>query len=330
MIEILDEDLFQIINLFINKKVVIITGAGISVSSGIPDFRSKTGIFKDIKKKYKINGEDLFSFKFSLDERTREIYLDYICELKTLVDSSRPSYTHNFFKYLSKISQLRVYTQNIDSLEEKAGLGLENLVYLHGNLKYLKCLYCGDTSEFTDPEIIKSSPTCSNCKVSNIRLRNVPRYLHTNIIHYHQDHPDSDLISDCIKKDSDCDLLIVVGTSLNVFGVRNMVKYFKKICSTRIFVNKEDCKSSLRKYFTHFYKGTSDNFFKLVKKEITNYDIDISLQDISLQDIENSSGINKDETGLKKLSEKNIQKNMKRLSLTKEEIVNNFLLLTKK
>lgn len=316
---------------FINKKVVIITGAGISVSSGIPDFRSKTGIFKDIRKKYKIKGEDLFSYKFGLDHCTRNVYLDYIYGLKTLIDSCKPSLTHDFFNWFTQFSNLRVYTQNIDGLEEVAGLKEENLVYLHGNLKYLKCLYCGSNEDFDDPILIKKSLQCKKCaKSPNERLKKIPRYLHTNIIHYHQDHPDSDFISSCIKEDSSCDVVIVVGTSLNVFGVQNMVKYFSKICDLRIFVNLEDCKSNYKKYFTHSYKGTSDEFFVSLKKEIEEYDLDVSLQDISIHE-ENESSLIKDMSPMKKsLSDKKIKKSMKRLSLSKEEIVNNFLLLTKK
>lgn len=313
-------------HVFSQKKVVIIAGAGISVSSGIPDFRSKTGLFQDIKNKYKIKGEELFSYKFGIESRTRKIYLEYICNLKRLINNSNPSYTHKFFKWYAQITSLRVYTQNIDSLEEKGGLTKDNLVYLHGNLKYLRCLYCGSQSEFNNPTDILNSPKCTICaKSQNERLKNIPKYLHTNIIHYHQDHPDSDLISKCIRKDSNLDLLIVVGTSLNVFGVKNMVKYFSKFCKNRIFVSLSNCSSSMKKYFTHFYKGTSDDFFRHVKKSVENYDLDISLQDISIHE----ENIEKKvlDTESRKPTKKNILKKMKRLSLTKEDIVNNFIVL---
>ncbi|KAK6089574.1 hypothetical protein P3W45_001456 [Vairimorpha bombi] len=376
------------IHYFINKNVVIITGAGISVPSGIPDFRSKTGIFRDIKDKYKIKGENLFSYKFSLDESTRQIYLEYIHELKTIVDRSKPTDTHRFFKwYVKKSNKLRVYTQNIDGLEEKGGLDKDKLVYLHGNLKNLKCLYCGFTTEFTDKlhKNFKSNLECMKCsETSNGRLKRIKRYLHTNIVHYHQDHPESDFISECIEFDSDCNLFIVVGTSMSVFGVRNMIKYFTKLKSNRnncILVNLDKCGSEMTKRFDYFYKGTADAFFNSVKSSIEDYELDISIQDISIheedaskQDIIQEIPSNKDENlilskdknlilskdknlilskdknlilskdknlilskdknlilskdkNLILSKDENLFKKMKRHSLTKDEIVNNFLRL---
>lgn len=314
------------IHKFINKNVVIITGAGISVKAGIPDFRSKTGIFSDIYKKFKIKGEDLFTYKFGLNDSTRHIYINYIYNLKKLIDNAKPTFTHNFFKwYQNKCNKLRVYTQNIDGLEEKGGFK-DSLVYLHGNLKYLKCIRCGSLEEFNDVKIEKNKHlnleffekkdnfgNCKKCEISIKRHNSIQTFLHTTIVHYYQDHPNSDFISKCIRDDSFADLCIVVGTSLNVFGVRNMIKYFYKMKCECFFVNIEDCRNDMKKYFKYLFKGSSDEFFSKIK-EYSNIDhCNLSFSDISiLRDV---------------MNEERIEKRMKRLSLTKDEITNNFLFI---
>ncbi|KAF9751307.1 NAD-dependent histone deacetylase HST3, partial [Nosema granulosis] len=265
---------------FYKRKVVFITGAGISVSSGIPDFRSKNGIFEEIKSKYKVNGVDLFSYRFSIDPKTRSIYLEYISKLKKLVDSSKPSFSHFFFKYFSTRSKkFRVYSQNIDSLEEKAGLFYSEdsetkLVYLHGDLKYLRCINCGNKEDYIGSGGGSTTNTefkeifCRSCSTPR---KNIP--LHTNIIHYYQDHPYSDLISKCIQKDTGCNLLVVVGTRLDVFGVKNMVRYFRKTSRNllAIFVNPEPPKKEIEYLFDFHYPGKSDDFFLVVLRNIEEY-----------------------------------------------------------
>ena len=240
---------------FINKNVVIITGAGISVKAGIPDFRSKTGIFSDIYKKFKIKGEDLFTYKFGLNDSTRHIYINYIYNLKKLIDNAKPTFTHNFFKwYQNKCNKLRVYTQNIDGLEEKGGFK-DSLVYLHGNLKYLKCIRCGSLEEFNDVKIEKNK--------------------HLNLEFFEK----KDNFGNCKK----CEISI------------------------------EDCRNDMKKYFKYLFKGSSDEFFSKIK-EYSNIDhCNLSFSDISiLRDV---------------MNEERIEKRMKRLSLTKDEITNNFLFI---
>ncbi|KAI5180829.1 hypothetical protein PAEPH01_2763, partial [Pancytospora epiphaga] len=132
-------------HIFRHKKCVFIVGAGISVASGIPDFRSPNGIFSLLRQQLRIDGRQLFSYNFGIREGTREIYLKYIADLKKLCDSSQPNAVHQF---LAAYPSSRVYTQNIDGLEERAGMIFNKSdkthgVYLHGNLKILQCRYCG-------------------------------------------------------------------------------------------------------------------------------------------------------------------------------------------
>ena len=111
-------------------------GAGISVSSpaNIPDFRSATGLFTKLKERYPdaglSSGKDLFDARlFSVrdvltqSERATALFYTMMAELKDLADAAEPTHFHRLLKRLDEEGRLqRVYTQNIDALEAKAGL----------------------------------------------------------------------------------------------------------------------------------------------------------------------------------------------------------------
>ncbi|AFM97934.1 sirtuin-like protein [Encephalitozoon hellem ATCC 50504] len=274
------------IKMFSKRKVAVVVGAGISVSSGIPDFRSKSGIFSDIKKDLGISGSDLFTYSMSMSKEMRKNYLKYMSKLKGMVDRAVPSPTHEFLSLYSDASRkFRMYTQNIDGLEEKAGLVASKdksakLVYLHGNMKKLSCLYCGYKIEFGDSERGAYGKgeeiICPNCIKRNEKRGKDARkrpvgVFHTTIIHYNQSHPDSSFISRTAQNDSDCDLFIVMGTSLKVFGVKKLVKYFCRLNTTRgrrILVNLDKPSKEFRELFDFFWNGDCDEFCKALGEEL--------------------------------------------------------------
>lgn len=129
------------------KRIVVLTGAGISVSCGIPDFRTKgTGLYSTLDPhEYGLQApEDIFCYEqFQEDPRpfyafARSLYFPLGTEEKV-----RPSDSHKLIALLEQNRQLlRVYTQNIDGLEEVAGVSPKKVVYAHGSLQYAKCLRC--------------------------------------------------------------------------------------------------------------------------------------------------------------------------------------------
>ncbi|SPO41085.1 uncharacterized protein PSFLO_06567 [Pseudozyma flocculosa] len=111
------------------RRIAVICGAGISVSSpaNIPDFRSATGLFKRLKEQHPTaglsSGKDLFDARLFSSESTSALFYSMIAELKGLADQAQPTIFHRFLKRLDEEGRLqRVYTQNIDGLEQKAGL----------------------------------------------------------------------------------------------------------------------------------------------------------------------------------------------------------------
>ena len=169
-----------------SKRIVVVTGAGISCSCGIPvraipsrriyccrmtysrtqDFRSSDGLYALVKKQYPdaiLKGRDLFDASLFRDPTSTSIFYTFISQLKQSIDSASPSRTHNFIRTLDeKKKLLRSYTQNIDGLEEKAGLiGSSNQdarangkgkgklrvrdvrnVQLHGDIHRVRCTLC--------------------------------------------------------------------------------------------------------------------------------------------------------------------------------------------
>ncbi|KAI8928712.1 DHS-like NAD/FAD-binding domain-containing protein [Entophlyctis helioformis] len=108
------------------KRCVLVTGAGVSVSAGIPDFRSEDGLYNLVKEKYPdvvVKGRDLFDATLFRDSLSTQLFYTFMCELRLLTAQASPTRTHSFIKDLADSGRmLRCYTQNIDGLEARAGL----------------------------------------------------------------------------------------------------------------------------------------------------------------------------------------------------------------
>lgn len=123
-----------------SKRIVIISGAGISVAAGIPDFRSEeSGLYAQIRRTFPELPcpEAMFDLHYFL-ENPRPFF--QLCR-SLLSDGARPTPTHHFIKNLEESGRLLMnFTQNIDTLEEKAGI--ERVLYCHGSFSTAHCLRC--------------------------------------------------------------------------------------------------------------------------------------------------------------------------------------------
>ncbi|CAE7138905.1 unnamed protein product [Rhizoctonia solani] len=240
------------------KRIVVVTGAGISCSSGIPDFRSSDGLYNLVKERYPeavLKGRDLFDAALFRDPTSAAVFYTFMAELKTQIDSAHPAPVHDFLAMLEdKGKLLRSYTQNIDGLEERAGLGTQDLnaatagnptqraknVQLHGDIHRVRCTLCSASYPCSQDHIAAFRtgvpPDCPECIArSDARTARAARALKCGtlrpaIVLYDEPHPLGDHIgavqtSDLGKKP---DLLIVMGTSLKVHGLRLLVKSFAK------------------------------------------------------------------------------------------------------
>lgn len=193
------------------KKIVVVTGAGISCSCGIPvrlqktrisvyfvlfslqDFRSSDGLYALVKQQYPdvvLKGRDLFDASLFRDATSTAVFYTFISQLKQSIDRASPSPTHKFLEVLdSKRKLLRSYTQNIDGLEEQAGLlgtsseqakadakGKGRLrtkdvrnVQLHGDIHRVRCTLCSAqfpcTTEHLEAFDRGMAPDCPECSM---------------------------------------------------------------------------------------------------------------------------------------------------------------------
>lgn len=266
------------------KKAVIITGAGISVESGIPDFRSSEGLFQGLASKTTGSGKNLFDYNVFRNPDSIGKFEKMIEKLYNLSQTSKPSPFHLMIDELSEQGRLlRLYTQNIDCLDiELPHLKTEipltfnknsnpKAVQLHGNVKLLNCSKCNYISElnqeyfknrkFGESRLIRTCPACEEMnmvrQVAGKRLQN-NGILRPRIVLYNEFHPDGEIIGTITEKDlkSRPDCLIVTGTTLKIPGVRRLVKEMAKVVHSNkgyvIWMNIDEPPKNIVDYVDYF------------------------------------------------------------------------------
>ena len=194
-----------------SHNIVVFTGAGISVPSGIPDFRSADGIYNQ-KTKFKASPEDIISHSFFVNntEDFYSFYKDKMCYPK-----AEPNAAHKYFADLEKKGKnVIVVTQNIDGLHQKAG---SSIVYeLHGTIHQNFCQRCGRMFGLDYVMNAKGVPHCDKCG----------GLVKPNVVLY-EEGLDEDTISRSINAIMTCDTLIIIGTSLRVYPAAGFIRYFR-------------------------------------------------------------------------------------------------------
>lgn len=189
-----------------SKHIVIFTGAGISVPSGIPDFRSANGIYSKSTHQ-NLSPEEVISHHFFLEHPDEffEFYGKYL-----IYPNAKPNAAHHFFASLPNVTA--VVTQNIDNLHQEAGS--RNVYELHGSVKRNFCMKC---HHFYPLE--KINPLVPNyCSCGGLIKPDVVLY---------EEPLDESVVYKAIEAIEQADCLIVVGTSLIVYPAASYLSYFK-------------------------------------------------------------------------------------------------------
>ena len=188
-----------------SKSIVLFTGAGISVPSGIPDFRSDNGLYNEKINDY-ITPEEIISHSYFMynPKKFFEFYGN-----KMVYKNAKPNIAH---KYFADKENVIVVTQNIDNLHQEAG---SKIVYeLHGSVKRNYCMKCNkyyDLNDINEKEV-------NYCNCGGIIKPDVVLY---------EEPLDDKVVFKAIDTISKCDTLIVVGTSLSVYPAASYLRYFK-------------------------------------------------------------------------------------------------------
>jgi NAD-dependent SIR2 family protein deacetylase len=201
------------------KNIVVLVGAGISVSCGIPDFRSANGIYSMVHRMglQLPEPECLFHIDYFRDDPTPFFQL-----VKTVfADSPTPSPTHFFLKLLQdKGKLLRVYSQNIDGLEVAAGIDREKCIHCHGTFAWSCCMRCKtmvQTSELYDSIMTDQIPKCKKSDCKGIMKPSITFF----------GEKLSSQVNEKLSEDAtQMNLLLIIGTSLQVSPVADIPDFF--------------------------------------------------------------------------------------------------------
>ena len=191
-----------------SNNIVFFGGAGVSTESGIPDFRSKDGLYNQ---KYKYPPEEILSHTFFINH-TEEFFKFYKEKLNSL--KYEPNVTHIKLAELEKEGKLKaVVTQNIDGLHQKAGS--KNVYELHGSVLRNYCMKC---HKFYDAEYVFNSSGVPKCSCGGIIKPDVVLY---------EEALDEETLEKSVYAIAHADLLIVAGTSLTVYPASGLINYFR-------------------------------------------------------------------------------------------------------
>lgn len=194
------------------KNIVVLTGAGISTASGIPDIRSANGAAnnKDLIKKYKYDYETIVSHTFFM-RHTDEFYRYY--KEQMIFKNAKPNIAHKYLANLEKRKNVMIITQNIDGLHTVAGS--KNVVEFHGSTQRNTCMNCGEHFSLDYVMSQDGVPHCDRC--GGIVKPDVVLF---------EEGIDYQAISDSVNATEHADLLIVIGSSLVVYPAAGIPNYF--------------------------------------------------------------------------------------------------------
>ncbi|MGL4669979.1 MAG: NAD-dependent protein deacylase [Methanobacteriaceae archaeon] len=195
-----------------SNNIVFFGGAGVSTESGILDFRGTNGIYKT-HEKYGVSPETILSHSYFINN-TGSFYDFY--KNNMIFTGAEPNNAHIALSMLEKQGKVQaVITQNIDGLHQKAGS--ENVLELHGSVHRN---YCMDCNKFYNLDDVIKCLTTSNtpqCSCGGLIKPDVVLYEETL---------DTSIMNQATNYITNCDVLIVGGTSLVVNPAASLIQYY--------------------------------------------------------------------------------------------------------
>jgi NAD-dependent deacetylase len=210
-----------------SRRIVVLTGAGISTESGIPDFRGPQGVWTKDPSAEKRATLDAYVSDPELRKRAWQR------RLTSEAFGAQPNAGHRALLALERTGKLQLLiTQNIDGLHQRAGSSPERIVEIHGTIHEVVCLECGDRAPMERAlERVRGGeldPACRSCG----------GILKSATISFGQSLVYEDLMRS-ERAARSCDLLIAVGSTLSVYPVAGVVPLAKRAGAKLVIVNGE-------------------------------------------------------------------------------------------
>ena len=201
-----------------SKNIVFFGGAGVSTESGIPDFRSVDGLYRQT---FDYPPEKIISHTFFENDPA---YFFRFYRDKMMPIGFAPNITHKVLARLETEGRIKaIVTQNIDGLHQKAGS--QRVLELHGSIYRNYCVKCGKSF---DAQYVKDSDSIPRCDCGGIVKPDVVLY---------EEQLNADVLDQSIAAIKSADMLIVGGTSLTVYPAAGLVNYYNG--NRRVLINKD-------------------------------------------------------------------------------------------
>lgn len=227
------------------KKIVILTGAGMSVESGFKTFRGSNGLWEDFPVEQVASHEGW--------ERDPVLVNNFYNNLRKKLYAAQPNEGHKLVAELEKQYDVTVVTQNVDNLHEKAGS--HKVIHLHGELTKV----CSSRDQF-DSRYVREL-TEDDYEVQSGEKAGDGSLLRPFIVFFGESVP---MIEPAVMETQEADIFIIIGTSLNVYPAAGLVHYVKP--GTPVYlIDPEAVNAPHIANFTQIQKGASEGMKQLVE-----------------------------------------------------------------
>ena len=228
------------------KKIVFLTGAGMSVESGFKTFRGNDGLWENYPVEKVATQEDW--------EAKTEFIKNFYNGLRKKLFTAKPNDGHLLIKQLEDKYKVTVITQNVDDLHEMAGS--TNVIHLHGELKKV----CSSADAYNPKyrkELTEDAPNVMpGEKAGDGSL------LRPFIVFFGESVP---MIEPAIKEVSEADIFVIIGTSLNVYPAASLIHYVRTEVPVYL-IDPNDVDSKYDTNITVIRKGASEGMRELIKE----------------------------------------------------------------
>ena len=222
----LEEKIGKVADMIVGaRNVVVFTGAGVSTESGIPDFRGPNGIWT------KVDPEDFTIDRFMSSAETRRKQWQHMVANRLARTRPEPNKAHLAIAELEKMGKLTcVVTQNVDNLHQRAGSDPSKVYELHGNIQWIRCTSCDaryPAEEFVQKHADESdTPVCERCR----------GILKPDVVFFGESLP-VDTLEGATYHANNCDLLIVIGSSLVVYPAAYIPMHARNAGAKLVIIN---------------------------------------------------------------------------------------------
>ena len=227
------------------KKVVFLTGAGMSVESGFKTFRGNDGLWEDYPVEQVASHEGW--------EANPTLVNNFYNRLRKKLYTALPNKGHQLIKELEQAYDVVVITQNVDNLHEKAGS--KKVLHLHGELSKV----CSSNDPY-DSRYIRELPP-EDCEVAPGTLAGDGSLERPFIVFFGEAVP---MIEPAMEEAAQADVFVIIGTSLNVYPAAGLVRYVRPGVPIYL-IDPDNAPAGSAGHVIHIQKGASDGMEELIK-----------------------------------------------------------------